>query len=126
VTGDATAPVPVSRPAIDRPASDDRLAAAEAATWVLGIAVATQREALAAPMEEVLAAAPERTAVLIAAGLVREEDGRLVPEDELTAVGPAAAGRVQARLGSLRRALAAAAGERAGAGGWEGWTTRCW
>jgi Methyltransferase domain len=115
VTGGAAARVPALEHAAGRPASGDRLAAVEAAVWVLGAAVATQREALTAPIEEVLAAASERTAVLCAAGLVREEGGRLVPVDELTAVGSAAVGRVQARLGALRQVLAAAAGES----GWD-------
>jgi hypothetical protein len=88
--------------------------------------VATQREALTAPIEQVLAAAPERTAVLFAAGLVREEDGQLVAVDELTAVGSAAAGRIQARLGSVRQVLAVAAGERPhGAMVGMGSTTKC-
>lgn len=84
----------------------------EAATWTFAALIATLREALSAPVSDVLAASPQRTAVLQAAGLVtRDQNGLALAGDFPTVAGPA-----EAKLSLFRQAVAAAAGE--GAGGW--------
>jgi SAM-dependent methyltransferase len=85
------------------------LAALEAAVWALSAAVATMREALAAPLADVLAADAERTAVLTAIGLVENGPDGLVPHRSLRPDGGSAS--VEAKLGSIRQALALAAGD---------------
>ncbi|WP_327036036.1 class I SAM-dependent methyltransferase [Micromonospora ureilytica] len=78
-------------------------------------------DALSAPLAEVLAASPHRSAVLQAAGLLSWDGGApvahpsLVPPD-----GPTGRSAVQARLSSLRQAVAAAAQEPSAPGG-AGW-----
>ncbi|MEV4122740.1 class I SAM-dependent methyltransferase [Micromonospora sp. NPDC049645] len=101
--------------------SPDPLAALEASAWALAAAVATMSEALSAPLAEVVEASPHRSAVLEAAGLLSWEGGvpvahpSLVPPD-----GPTGLSAVQARLSSLRQAVAAAAQEASTPGG-VGW-----
>jgi SAM-dependent methyltransferase len=88
----------------------------EAETWTLAALIATLRDtqALAAQVPDVLAASPQRTAVLEAAGLVKHnQDGFSLAGDF-----PLAAAPLEAKLSSLRQAVAAAAGARAGSGGW--------
>jgi predicted O-methyltransferase YrrM len=97
-------------------AAPDPVAALEAAAWALAAVVATQREAADASLAEVLAAAPERTAVLEAAGLVRRDSGELVPHPSLVLPPGAAGGAVAARLSSLRQAVVAAEGGGASVG----------
>ncbi|MBM0204214.1 hypothetical protein JNW90_14680 [Micromonospora sp. STR1s_5] len=55
--------------------SPDPLAALEASAWALAAAVGTMSDALSAPLAEVLAAAPHRSAVLEAAGLLSWDGG---------------------------------------------------
>lgn len=101
--------------------SPDPLAALEASAWALAAAVGTMSDALSAPLAEVLAASPHRSAVLEAAGLLSWDGGvpvahpSLVPPD-----GPTGRSAVQARLSSLRQAVAAAAQEPSGPAG-AGW-----
>ncbi|MCO1595087.1 class I SAM-dependent methyltransferase [Micromonospora sp. RHAY321] len=101
--------------------SVDPVAAMEASVWALAAVVGTMRDALSAPLAEVLAASPQRTAVLEAAGLL-SWDGEvpvahpsLVPAD-----GPTGRSMVQARLSSLRQAVTAAAQDASApaGGGW--------
>ncbi|QRP47238.1 trans-aconitate 2-methyltransferase [Amycolatopsis sp. FDAARGOS 1241] len=98
------------------PTSPDPVSALEAAVWAYAAVVATQREAADRPWADVLAAAPECTAVLEAAGLVRRDGDELVPHPSLATAEPA--GVAAAKLSSLRQAVAAAAGEDAGHAGW--------
>ncbi len=96
--------------------SNDPLGDLEVATWTFAALIATLRDAqsLAAPVPDALAASPQRTAVLEAAGLVtRDQDGLSLPGEFPLTPGP-----LEARLSSFRQAVAAAAGERAGVGGW--------
>ncbi len=69
----------LSSPAAGRGASlvlgEDPVAALEAASWALAAMIATMRDALTAPLADVLAAAPHRTAVLKAVGLVETDQG---------------------------------------------------
>ncbi|WP_234586173.1 cyclopropane-fatty-acyl-phospholipid synthase family protein [Micromonospora sp. MH99] len=78
-------------------------------------------DALSAPLAEVLAASPHRSAVLEAAGLLSWDAGVPVAHPSLVAAdGPTGRSAVQARLSSLRQAVAAAAQEPSGLGG-TGW-----
>jgi SAM-dependent methyltransferase len=96
--------------------ANDPLGDLEAATWTLAALIATLRDAQAqaARVPDVLAASPHRTAVLEAAGLVTRD------QDNFSLAGefPLAPGPLAAKLSSFRQAVAAAAGERAGGGGW--------
>ncbi|MFI5614753.1 class I SAM-dependent methyltransferase [Amycolatopsis sp. NPDC051903] len=94
----------------------DPVSALEAAAWAYAAVVATQREAADRPWADVFAAAPGRTAVLEAAGLVRRDGGELVPHPALGTAEPV--GAAAAKLSSLRQAVAAAAGEDGGPVGW--------
>ncbi|MGW0855740.1 SAM-dependent methyltransferase [Streptomyces sp. NPDC002690] len=81
----------------------------------------TIAEAVETPLADVLESDPARTAVLEAAGLVRREQDVLTPHTSLVyADGPTARSAVEARLSSLRQAVAAAtdASTGAAAGGW--------
>jgi hypothetical protein len=70
---------------------------------------------------EVLAADPERTAVLEAAGLVERDGDGLAPHPSLrTPGGPDGSSAVAARLSSLRQAVAVAAREETAPSG-AGW-----
>jgi len=101
-TSPAAGPVP----------GDDPVAALEAASWALAAMIATMRDALTDPVADVLAAAPDRTAVLEAAGLVTRDGDELTPHPSLhLGAGPTAPSAVAARLGSLRQAVSAAARE---------------
>ncbi|GAA0372770.1 hypothetical protein GCM10009530_23760 [Microbispora corallina] len=102
------------------PLGPDPMAALEASAWALAAALGTMRDALSAPLTEVLAASPRRTAVLEAAGLLSWDGATPVPHPSLVpADGPAGRSAVEARLSSLRQAVAAAAQASAPAGG--GW-----
>jgi SAM-dependent methyltransferase len=101
--------------------SSDPLAALEASAWALAAAVGTMRDALSAPLAEVLVASPHRSAVLEAAGLLAWDGGVPVAHPSLVpADGPTGRSAVQARLSSLRQAVAAAAQEASApsGGGW--------
>ncbi len=102
---------------------DDPVAALEAASWALAAVIGTMRDALTAPLADVLAAAPQRTAVLEAAGLVARNGDEFIPHPSLRpAEGPTARSVVEAKLSSLRQAVAAAAheGNDIAGGGWAG------
>jgi 2-polyprenyl-3-methyl-5-hydroxy-6-metoxy-1,4-benzoquinol methylase len=95
----------------------DPLADLEAATWTFAALIATLRDAhaLAAPVSDVLAGSPQRTAVLQAAGLVTRDQGGF----SLAGENPPVPGhRLEEKLSSFRQAVAAAAGDDAGGGGW--------
>lgn len=92
---------------------DDPTAVLVAAAWAQAAAVCTMRDALSAPIEQVLAADPERTAVLERVGLVERGPDGPVPHASLRSQDPAVAtARLEARLSSLRQAVAVAAGEQ--------------
>jgi SAM-dependent methyltransferase len=100
---------------------DDPAAILEATSWALAAMVGTMRDALTAPLTDVLAANPQRTAVLEAVGLVRRHEAGFIPHTSLVyADGPTAHSAVAARLSSLRQALSAAAEgtSDAAGGGW--------
>ncbi|MEU6341497.1 class I SAM-dependent methyltransferase [Streptomyces sp. NPDC046977] len=108
---------PAAAPATVLSLNEDPAAVLEAATWAMSAMVGTLHDALTTPLAEVLAADPHRTAVLEQAGLVRREGDALVPHSSLVPPdGPTARSAVEARLSSLRQAVAAAAGESSG--GW--------
>ncbi|GAA3410163.1 hypothetical protein GCM10018952_13560 [Streptosporangium vulgare] len=74
--------------------------------------IGTMRDALTTPPADVLAAAPQRTAVLEAAGLVERNGDELIPHPSLRlGEGPTARSAGEAKLSSLRQAVAAAAHE---------------
>ncbi|MGW5555804.1 methyltransferase domain-containing protein [Micromonospora sp. NPDC003944] len=101
--------------------SPDPLAALEASAWALAAAVGTMSDALSAPLAEVLVASPHRSAVLEAAGLLSFDGGVPVAHPSLVASDePTGRSAVQARLSSLRQAVAAAAQEPSGPRG-AGW-----
>ncbi|WP_433893708.1 SAM-dependent methyltransferase [Streptomyces sp. CA-111067] len=96
---------------------DDPITALEGQAWALAAVVATLREAGGGSLEQALAADPARTAVLEAAGLVRRQGDGMVT-GPVPAFDPAMAdAAASARLGSMRQAVAAAAGEAAP--GWD-------
>ncbi|MEO3813993.1 class I SAM-dependent methyltransferase [Sphaerisporangium sp. B11E5] len=115
---------PDVRPGSGLVLGDDPVAALEAASWALAAMIGTMREALTAPVADVLATAPERTAVLEAVGLVTREHGGLTLHPSLRdATGQTAVGAVEAKLSSLRQAVSAAAApvaHDAANGGWAG------
>ncbi|MFH8224648.1 class I SAM-dependent methyltransferase [Streptomyces sp. NPDC018057] len=98
----------------------DPVAALEAAAWALAAFTGTLRDALDAPLMDVLAADPQRTAVLESAGLVRRDGTGFTVHPSLTpADAPTARSAVEARLSGLRQAVSAAAepGGSAGSAG---------
>jgi SAM-dependent methyltransferase len=101
----------------DDSAHDDPVTALEARTWAFAAVVATLREAGAGSLEEALAADPARTAVLEAAGVLRRDGGDIVPDPALRLSSAMARAAAAARLGAMRQAVAAAAGETAT--GWD-------
>lgn len=84
----------------------DPVAELENAAWVLAAVTATHRDAARGCLADALAADPDRTAVLDAAGLTRRPGPSPALHDQSTA-GSAAA----AQLSVLRQVLGAAAGE---------------
>jgi SAM-dependent methyltransferase len=115
-------------PGGDRPdvlhLGEDPVAALDAAAWALAAVVGTLRDTLTAPLPEVLAADPQRTAVLESVGLVhRDGDGFSAHPSLLHADAATARSAMEARLGSLRQAVAAAGPDlSAGPGG--GWAAQ--
>ncbi|WP_236795164.1 cyclopropane-fatty-acyl-phospholipid synthase family protein [Amycolatopsis sp. GM8] len=104
-----------------QPAALDPATALEQTAWALAALIATQTEAARTPLSDVLNSAPERTAVLEAAGLLQRDGDDLVPHPALVAFsGPQAENSAAAKLSSLRQAVAAAAGEAGVADGWSG------
>ncbi|MEV0819852.1 class I SAM-dependent methyltransferase [Nonomuraea rubra] len=99
--------------------NDDPAATLEAAAWALAALIATLDDAATKPLADVLAADPQRTAVLEAAGLIQRDGDTLVLHPSYRYPdGPTNRSAAQARLSSLRQAVAAAAGDRGQAGGW--------
>ncbi|MET7511876.1 class I SAM-dependent methyltransferase [Streptomyces sp. NPDC005480] len=103
---------------------NDPSAALEASSWALAALIGIIDDAITTPLAEVLAADPQRTAVLEAVGLVRRDGALLTPHPSLVyADGPTARSAVAARMSSLRQAVAVAAREPAATGrGWAGQT----
>ncbi|WP_225627435.1 class I SAM-dependent methyltransferase [Streptomyces werraensis] len=98
---------------------DDPSTTLEAAAWAQAALVATLNDAAAKPLAEVLAAHPQRTAVLEAVGLVRRDGDTLTLHPSYRYPdGPTYRSAAQARLGSLRQAVAAAARDQGATGGW--------
>lgn len=96
----------------------DPATALEAASWALAAMIATMRDALTTPFADVLAAAPQRTAVLEAVGLVERNHDGFTLHPSLRLGQPFA----EWKLSSLRQIVSAAAqeaGNDAG-GGWGG------
>jgi predicted O-methyltransferase YrrM len=92
----------------------DPLNELDASVWTFAALIATLREAQEGSVSAALAAAPQRTAVLEAAGLVgRGPDGLSLVHEYPQSPGP-----VSAKLSSFRQAIAAAAGEQSAALGW--------
>lgn len=89
--------------------TDNPIAALETAAWALAAVISTLADAADAPLADVLKADPARTEVLRAAGLVSEQETGFTLHPVLAhADGPAALSAAEARLSSLRQALAAA------------------
>lgn len=98
---------------------DDPSGTLEAAAWALAALIATLDDAATTPLADVVAANPQRTAVLEAVGLIqRDGDALVLHPSHQYPDGPTNRSAAQARLSSLRQALAAAAGDRGEAGGW--------
>ncbi|MGP4046975.1 hypothetical protein [Streptomyces sp. 2A115] len=98
------------------------VAVLEAAVWAMAALVSTQRQALSAPLVDVLARDPQRTAVLESLGLVRRgPDGFAVHPSLDQADAATARSAVEAKLSSLQQAVSAAVSDVAGTpqGGWE-------
>ena len=112
--GDRVAGNPVA--AAD-PMAGDPVAGLEDAAWALAAVIATYRDAAGSSLAEALTRQPDRTAVLVAAGLVQRADRSLVPDglvpDPALLDGPLAGNAAAARLGALRQAVQVAAGEAA-------------
>ncbi|GGJ58207.1 class I SAM-dependent methyltransferase [Streptomyces brasiliensis] len=110
-------PSPSSVPSLDL--NDDPFATLEAATWALAALIATLEDAATKPLADVLAANPQRTAVLEAVGLIQRDGNTLILHPSYQYPdGPTNRSAAQARLSSLRQAVAAAAGDHGEAGGW--------
>lgn len=108
-------PSPAARPASALSLGEDPATALEAASWALAAMIGTMRDALAAPLADVLASAPQRTAVLEAAGLVERNHDGFTLHPSLRLGQPLA----EAKLNSLRQAFSVAAHDGNGAaGGW--------
>ncbi|MEU6278272.1 methyltransferase domain-containing protein [Streptomyces populi] len=88
----------------------DPLAMLEGQMWALAAVIATLREAGTSSLDEALAADPARTAVLEAAGVVHRNRAGAMAAPGLQ-LGPALSNAASARIGSMRQAVAAAAGE---------------
>jgi SAM-dependent methyltransferase len=103
------------------PLGENPVAVLEAAAWAMAAIVSTQRQALSAPLADVLACDPQRTAVLESLGLVRRGPGGFVVHPSLDQADAATArSAVEARLSSLQQAVSAAVSDAAGTpqGGW--------
>jgi SAM-dependent methyltransferase len=99
-------------PVVGDPVGGDPVAGLEDAAWALAAVIATYRDAAGSSLAEALVREPDRTAVLVAAGLVQRTDSGLVPDPALLD-GPLAGNAAAARLGALRQAVQVAAGEAA-------------
>ena len=94
----------------------DPASALDAAAWTLAALISTLRDAATAPLADVLAAAPQRTAVLEAVGLVDRKDDGFTVHPSLHLGQPLA----EWMLSSLRQAVSAATRDGNGtvSGGW--------
>lgn len=88
----------------------DPVAELESAAWALAAVIGVHRDAAEDSLAGALAADPDRTAVLEAAGLVRRTGGGLIPHPALQD-RPAAGHAAAARLSVLRQVLGTAVGE---------------
>ena len=95
---------------------EDPASALDAAAWALAALISTLRDAATAPLADVLAAAPQRTAVLEAVGLVDRKDDGFTVHPSLHLGQPLA----EWMLSSLRQAVSAATRDGNGtvSGGW--------
>lgn len=111
--------VPSPSPVLSLDLNDDPATTLEAAAWALAALIATLDDAATKPLADVLAANPQRTAVLEAVGLIQRDGDTLVLHPSYRYPdGPTNRSAAQARLSSLRQAVAAAAGDEGEAGGW--------
>lgn len=101
------------------PADVDPAATLEAAAWAMAALIGTLDAAATEPLADVLAADPRRTAVLEEAGLLRRAGDTLTLHPSYRYPdGPSYRSAAQARLSSLRQAVAAASGGQGREGGW--------
>jgi SAM-dependent methyltransferase len=100
------------------PTAADPVTELDNAAWALAAVIATHRAAAHGSLAEALAADPDRTAVLVAAGLVHPSGDGFVP-DPVLHEGPVADNAASARLSSLRQAVDVAEGKAA-----DGWGTQ--
>ena len=109
-------PSPAARPGSTLGLGEDPATALEAASWALAAMIGTMRDALTAPLADVLAAAPQRTAVLEAVGLVQRNHDGFTLHPSLRPGEPLA----EAKLNSLLQACSVAAHDGNGvvSGGW--------
>lgn len=111
--------VPTPSSVLSPDLNDDPSTTLEAATWALAALIATLHDAATKPLADVLAADPQRTAVLEAVGLIqRDGDALTLHPSYQYPDGPTNHSAAQARLSSLRQAVAAAAGDQGETGGW--------
>ncbi|MER7930583.1 class I SAM-dependent methyltransferase [Streptomyces sp. NPDC096057] len=91
---------------------EDPVAVLEAAAWAMAAVVSVQRQALTEPLADVLVRDPWRTEVLESVGLVRRGPDGLIVHPSLDRTDTATAySAVEAKLSSLRQAVAAAAAD---------------
>jgi hypothetical protein len=113
-------PSPAARPGSTLGLGEDPATALEAASWALAAMIGTMRDAVTAPLADVLAAAPQRTVVLEAVGLVERSHDGFALHPSLRLGQPFA----EAKLNSLRQAFSVAAHDgNSAAGGWGAMTT---
>ncbi|GGJ33841.1 SAM-dependent methyltransferase [Streptomyces brasiliensis] len=106
-------------PALSLDLDDDPSSTLEAAAWAQAALIATLHDAATTSQADALAADPQRTAVLEAVGLIqRDGDTPSLHPSYRYPDGPTNRSAAQARLSSLRQAVAAAAGEKGETGGW--------
>ena len=106
-------------PALPTQLDDDPASALEASAWAAAALIATLDAATDRPLAEVLAEDPQRTAVLEAAGLLHRHEGSPVLHASYRYPdGPTYRSAAQARLSSLRQAVAAATGRPGDVAGW--------
>jgi len=110
-------PSPAAPPGSTLGLGADPATALEAASWALAAVIGTMRDALTAQLADVLASAPQRTAVLEAVGLVERSHDGFTLHPSLCLGKPFA----EAKLNSLRQAFSVAAHDGNGvvSGGWD-------
>jgi predicted O-methyltransferase YrrM len=111
--------VPTPSSVLSLDLNDDPSTSLEALTWALAALIATLDDAATKPLADVLPVNPQRTAVLEAAGLIQRDGDTLnLHRSFQYPDGPTSRSAAQARLSSLRQAVAAAAGDQGEAGVW--------